>query len=301
MTQPRIPVAPDAPTAARTGQERPAPEDDLGLRPPAGLSGAVPPAVPPAVQGVLFDLDDTLVDLKSAQLATFVEAVRVQTERDGAALPGRAAMEAAALHFAADVNGHYQRYIDGDLDFLRQRFARARDALEMLRVPSEPDPELWSEGYEAQVRQRWSLFEDVRPMLDRLAEAGIPWGVVTNNVEAYQRGKVSAVGLGDVSVVIGSDTAGAPKPDPAPFLAGCAALGVDPAHVLYVGDNPAKDGAGARDAGLVSLLVLRPGAVPGDLGGGDGGTSSSAVPDGVWTCSSLAAVSRFVTRSEPLL
>ncbi|WOO97996.1 HAD family hydrolase [Micrococcus terreus] len=256
----------------------------------------------PQVRGVLFDLDDTLVDLRAAQLVTFEETVARQADLTGGTLPARDRVDAAALHFAADANGHYQRYVDGELDFLGQRFARARDALRMLGLAAEPDPDLWGpDGYERMLRSRWALFDDVPPLLSRLDDARIPWGVVTNNTEEYQRGKLAAVGLDQVQVVVGTDTAGAPKPDAAPFLAGCAGLGLDPADVLYVGDNPLKDGLGARDAGLVSLLILRPSAVPGDLGGGDGGTSTSQVPAGVWAGDSLESVARFVTGAKPLL
>ncbi|WP_431859676.1 HAD family hydrolase [Micrococcus terreus] len=256
---------------------------------------------PPRVRGVLFDLDDTLVDLKSAQLVTFEETAARQAELTGGRLPERDRVAAAALHFAADANGHYQRYMDGKLDFLGQRLARARDALELLGLATDPDPQLWGRVYEQRVRSRWALFEDVGPLLCLLDDSRIPWGVVTNNTAEYQRGKLAAVGLDQVQVVVGTDTAGAPKPDAAPFLAGCAGLGLDPADVLYVGDNPLKDGLGARDAGLVSLLILRPSAVPGDLGGGDGGTSTSQVPAAIWTGDSLESVARFVTGAKPLL
>lgn len=258
-------------------------------------------AEPPQVRGVLFDLDDTLVDLKTAQLVTFEETAARQAELTGGRLPDPDRVAAAALHFAADAHGHYQRYVDGELDFLGQRLARARDALDLVGLAADPDPDLWGRVYEQQVRSRWSLFDDVEPLLRLLDDARIPWGVVTNNTEDYQRGKLAAVGLDQVQVVVGTDTAGAPKPDPAPFLAGCAGLGLDPADVLYVGDNPLKDGLGAREAGLVSLLILRPSAVPGDLGGGDGGTSTSQVPEGVWTGESLKAAARFVTGPKPLL
>lgn len=262
------------------------------------------PAPAPAsrARGVLFDVDDTLVDLKSAQLATFAETIARQAELTGAALPDQDRMDAAALHFAADVNGHYQRYVDGELDFLGQRFARARDALQMLGITAEPDHQVWgAQGYEQSLRERWALFEDVPELLSVLEGRGIPWGVVTNHTEAYQRGKLAAVGLDRVQVVIGTDTAGAPKPEAAPFLAGCRGLGVDPSEVLYVGDNPEKDGRGARDAGLISLLVLRPGTVSPAVGGGDGGTSSATVPEGVWVVEGMAQVARFVTAAGPLL
>lgn len=58
-------------------------------------------------------------------------------------------------------------------------------------------------------------------------------------------------------VVIGSGTAGAPKPDAAPFLAGCEQLGTDPGRTLYVGDNPINNVVGAKNAGLLAVLLDR--------------------------------------------
>ncbi|GAA0202725.1 hypothetical protein GCM10009526_26700 [Glutamicibacter creatinolyticus] len=93
--------------------------------------------------------------------------------------------------------------------------------------------------------------------MGRLTALGIPFGAVSNNVEAYQREKLRLAGLGMFEVVIGSDTAGAPKPDAAPFLAGCEQLGTDPGRTLYVGDSLINDVVGARNAGLPAVLLDR--------------------------------------------
>lgn len=210
----------------------------------------------PVVDGVLFDLDDTLLDLRGAQLPAFAETVRAQWPDAPPAEAG--VFVRAADHFAADRSGHYQRYIAGELDFAGQRLARARDALAVLGAPgavAEPDPALWRDEYEVRVRAHWALFDDVVPTLATLRSAGVALGIVTNNVEAYQRAKADALGLEWVDVLIGSDTAGAPKPDPAPFLAGCARLGAEPGRTLMVGDSLTHDVAGARAAGLVPVWM----------------------------------------------
>ncbi|WP_295015625.1 HAD family hydrolase [uncultured Micrococcus sp.] len=214
------------------------------------------------VEGVLFDLDDTLLDLRAAQLPAFAETVRVQWPQ--APDEGSAAFAGAAEHFAADLGGHYPRYLAGELDFLGQRLARARDALARLGAPAdrtEPDAGLWTDGYEKRVRSHWRVFDDVVAALAGLRAAGVGVGIVTNNVEAYQRGKADAIGLADVAVLVGSDTAGAPKPDPAPFLEGCRRLGLPPERVACVGDSLENDVRGAQAAGLVPVWLRRP--VPG--------------------------------------
>ena len=64
-------------------------------------------------------------------------------------------------------------------------------------------------------------------------------------------------GLKRIELVVGSDTAGAPKPDPRPFHEGCRLLGTEVNETLYVGDNPINDVQGALEAGLQAVLINR--------------------------------------------
>ncbi|WP_279402105.1 HAD family hydrolase, partial [Arthrobacter sp. JCM 19049] len=86
---------------------------------------------------------------------------------------------------------------------------------------------------------------------------GVSFGDVGNNVAAYQREKLRLAGLDMFEVVIGSGTAGAPKPDAAPFLAGCEQLGSAPGRTLCLDDNLINDVVGARKAGLPAVLLDR--------------------------------------------
>ena len=51
-------------------------------------------------------------------------------------------------------------------------------------------------------------------------------------------------------VVVDSTRVGFTKPDARIFRHATAALGVDPAHVTFIGDSPTRDMAGARGAGM---------------------------------------------------
>ncbi|MDO4239247.1 HAD family hydrolase [Micrococcus sp.] len=259
------------------------------------MTAAPAPGTPatPAVAGVLFDLDDTLMDLRAAQLPAFTETVRAQWPE--APEEGAPAFAAAAEHFAADLGGHYPRYLAGELDFLGQRLARARDALALLGAPAdreEPDAALWTDGYEERVRAHWRVFDDVVAALAGLREAGVGVGIVTNNVEAYQRGKADAIGLADVAVLVGSDTAGAPKPDAAPFLEGCRRLGLDPADVACVGDSLENDVRGAQAAGLVPVWLCRPATRAGEAGGAGPGVEAPVwdAAERTWRITGLGAL-----------
>jgi len=206
------------------------------------------------VEGVLFDIDDTLVDLRTAAIDGFL----AMTASELGQVPVPRLREIAA-DFADDGAGAYERYMAGELTFLEQRMLRVKRAYAFAdsQAPGPEALQSWVRRYEELVQAAWKPFDDVLPHLEVLDALGVPFGAVSNNVEAYQRNKLRLAGLGRIEVVIGSDTAGAPKPHPAPFLAGCAQLGTSPDVTLYVGDNPINDVAGAHAAGLPAVLVDR--------------------------------------------
>lgn len=224
------------------------------------------PATVPALPrvGVLFDVDDTLVDLRGAMHETLLHVAG-----DDLVGVNRRGRRAFVEHFSMDAAGHYASYVRGELDFATQRYRRLQGALASLGRDCTRDPGEFNARFEEMVRAQWAPFADVAPTLEALRQWGVPIGAVTNNVEHYQRGKLGATGLECFEIVIGSDTAGAPKPDPRSYLAGVGALGSDVAHTLMVGDNPEHDVAGARAAGLRAVLVDRWGRYP------DGGGVSS--------------------------
>lgn len=169
------------------------------------------------------------------------------------------AREHIARDYADDGAGAYERYMSGELTFLGQRAERIKRAygLANLQAPAAEALGAWSTEYERSVRSMWEPYPDVHACLDSLDALGIPYGAVSNNIESYQRDKLVVSGLGRIDLVVGSDTAGAPKPDPRPFHAGCRLLGTEIHETLYVGDNPINDVQGALNAGLQAVLINR--------------------------------------------
>ncbi|WP_418909129.1 HAD family hydrolase [Glutamicibacter endophyticus] len=219
--------------------------------------------VAPKIEGVLFDIDDTLVDLRQAAIDGFIATLG----QAGAHLEPQQ-LRVIAEDFADDAAGAYERYMAGELTFLGQRQVRVDRAYRQagLPAPSGTDIERWASDYENRVQSQWRPFTDVHAHLDVLSSLGLSFGAVSNNVESYQRNKLLRSGLTDFAVVVGSDTAGAPKPDPAPFLEGCRQLGSTPQTTLYVGDNPINDVVGAQTAGLRAVLLDREGSHIGHRG-----------------------------------
>lgn len=222
----------------------------------AGLDG---------VRGVLFDIDDTLVDLEFAMTS----ALRGVSEH---LLPGldEAGWERFGRIFTRETTHYYDRYLAGELSFNEQRLLRGRAALGHFGVELEEGEQAhhWVSSYASLQHSYIRAFDDVAPLLDALDAAGVPYGAVSNNVHDYQRVKLDAAGLGRIGVLVGTDTIGVPKPDPAIYLEGVRRLGTGPGETLYVGDNRLLDAEGSTAAGLLGVWLNRAGepAAPGFAG-----------------------------------
>jgi putative hydrolase of the HAD superfamily len=221
---------------------------------PSKAEGAVLDTPFGAVRGVLFDIDDTLVDLEYSMTT----ALREVSEH---LLPGldQAGWERFGRIFTHDTTHYYDRYLAGELTFNEQRLLRGRAALGHFGVELAEGEQShqWLNAYVEKQPAYVKPFPDVMPLLDRLDVAGIPYGAVSNNVHDYQRAKLDGAGLERVLRLVGTDTLGVAKPDPAIYLEGVRLLGTDPAHTLYVGDNRLLDAEGSTAAGLLGVWLNR--------------------------------------------
>jgi len=99
------------------------------------------------------------------------------------------------------------------------------------------------------------LYDGVSDLLAFLDESLIPWGVVTNKVEALTIPILKAAGLGArTSCVVCGDTLARSKPDPAPVALACAMLKVRAINTLFVGDD-VRDIQAGRAAGTQTAAV----------------------------------------------
>lgn len=201
-----------------------------------------------AIRGVLFDLDDTLLD---GDLAW-----RSGMDTMLACCPG--VDRAAALQaWDAACREHYPRYLAGELTFEQGQAARIRSWADRVNVVVEPGAELsWFGTYFAGYKAGWAAFGDAVPCLRALE--GMRLGVITNGEGDQQRAKLTAIGLGAAfEVVVASGEAGWAKPDPRIFHLAAARLGLPPGRCLFVGDQRESDALGALDAGMQALWLNR--------------------------------------------
>jgi putative hydrolase of the HAD superfamily len=103
---------------------------------------------------------------------------------------------------------------------------------------------------------RWSLYEDVIPVLDCLKEQGWTHAIVSNHVPELQD-ILTHLGLSDlISEVINSALVGYEKPHPQIYRIALEKMG-NPTEVWMIGDNIQADVLGAESAGIKGILVRK--------------------------------------------
>ncbi|MEH3021488.1 MAG: HAD-IA family hydrolase [Pseudomonas oryzihabitans] len=97
-------------------------------------------------------------------------------------------------------------------------------------------------------RQQVTLFEDVHPTLERLADR-YTLGVLTNG-----NADVHTIGLADYfRFALSAEQLGIGKPDPTPFREALRLSGIPATAAVHVGDNPLDDVQGAQAAGIRAI------------------------------------------------
>jgi putative hydrolase of the HAD superfamily len=106
---------------------------------------------------------------------------------------------------------------------------------------------------------RFAPYPDAPPLLAHLAAAGVP-AVVVSDWDVSLHDHLRALGLADgVAAVVVSAAVGATKPDGRVFRAALDAVGAAPGDAVHCGDDPRRDLAGARAAGIRGVLLDREG------------------------------------------
>jgi phosphoglycolate phosphatase len=184
---------------------------------------------PQPLAGVFFDLDGTLVD----------------SARDM-----HDALAALCLEHGLRVPTY---------ETVRETVSRGARAVLRCAVSDEARVEAvlprFLELYVATGMVHTHAFEGIDDLLAQLEARDVRWGVVSNKAAALVNLVLGKLGYdGRAAAVVGGDTLPQRKPDPAPVLHACAQAGVDPAHCVFVGDDP-RDVEAGRAAGLYTVAA----------------------------------------------
>ncbi len=99
---------------------------------------------------------------------------------------------------------------------------------------------------------------DIKPTIMELSQRGYTLGIIANTLSKTEIPHwLEEDGLAQYfkSVILSSNF-GRRKPDPYIFLEAARLAGVEPVRCAYVGDNPSRDIAGAREAGYGMVVIL---------------------------------------------
>lgn len=185
-------------------------------------------------RSITFDLDGTLLDT----VADLAEACRLML---------------AELEAPPRSEAEIRRFVGRGMVVLVER---------CLTWTTPPDAALLARGiaafqhHYATVNGRQAqFFPGVREGLAAWQATGLPLAVVTNKPAAFTGPLLERTGIAHYfSAVVSGDTTPHRKPHPAPLLHACAALGVDPAANLHIGDSK-HDIETARNAGCAVYCV----------------------------------------------
>ncbi len=242
-----------------------------------------------ALDGVLFDIDDTLVNTRAAFGAAMDGIARVYLSH----LPEDRLGEVLAL-WRRDPDGHYRAYTRGEISLEEQRRLRANQLQTAFGAEPLTEDEFvaWDEVFEASYRAGWVAHDDALETVAAVSSLGLRVGALSNATTEHQLPKLEATGLGHVPMLVGLDTLGFGKPDPRVFLEACARLGTDPSRTLYVGDELDLDARAAVRAGLYGAWLDRPGTRRGGVHQEDPAAASA---DGVVVLSGLDQLTGYLT------
>jgi 2-phosphoglycolate phosphatase len=184
------------------------------------------------IEAVLFDLDGTLID-SAPDLGAAADKMR--TDRGLSSFP--------LLHYRPMAGAG----------------ARGMIGLALGLTPEHPEFAVLKEeffvNYEACLTARTYAFDGVAEMIDRLDQAGLKWGVVTNKAERFALPLTRCMPLfATAATVVCGDTTPHAKPHPAPLLEAARQLQIEPGRCLYVGDDE-RDIVAGRAAGMPTVAA----------------------------------------------
>ncbi|MCP4691634.1 MAG: HAD family hydrolase [Desulfobacterales bacterium] len=196
-----------------------------------------------------FDLDNTLIDRDHA----FLEYAKRFIDRYPDSGKPADANRLIEEILAADNHGRRDR------DQFNRWMARRFPLLNMS------PRDIWND-FTARILDH---IEPSRPVIRLLADLQrrYPLFVITNGSGALQRGKLDKSGVARFfKIVFISGETGVAKPDPRMFEMAAEAVRLDPGEMLYVGDDPIRDMAGAAAAGMsicwISMNLPAPPGMP---------------------------------------
>ncbi|MBW9091058.1 HAD family hydrolase [Rhizobium wenxiniae] len=204
---------------------------------------------PPAIAGILFDKDGTLIRYDESWGPVNREAARI-------AAAGNAALEPVLLLAGGMDPDTGKTMADsllaaGNSAEIAEGFVAAGSPLDVADLTSELDALfLRAAEFSVPVADLPSVFSDLKAR-------GLKLGIASSDNEKAIRRMAESFGIaGHVDFIAGYDSGFGTKPQPGMMLAFCKAVGLQPAEVAMVGDNNHDMHMGRAAGAGLNLAVL---------------------------------------------
>ena len=206
----------------------------------------------PPIKAILFDLDDTLLDGKTAQnkaLNDFKESFQGLKQIEKAELEEK---------WREITLKHYDTYQKGIITFEESRIRRMKDLFLLIgeHISDEEAKERFK-VYKSLYEKNWTAFNDVIDVLEKVKHS-YKLAIVTNGDSVQQREKLDKIGITKYfdQITISSEV-GSAKPDKEIFEVTCNKLHVKPEECVMIGDKFKVDVTGGRNLGMASIWANR--------------------------------------------
>lgn len=205
------------------------------------------------LQGIFFDIDDTLYSTTAfaerARRASIEQMIRMGLDIDPE--EGYQELVEVIREFSSNYGGHYGKFLN------RQPESALRGKHLGLLIAGAVV------AYHETKFRYLKAFDDVLETMKLLATGSdLVLGIITSGLRIKQSEKLVRLGVWpflDQNAIFITDEVGIGKPNPKLYRRACDAMGLDPAKVMYVGDNPVNDVHPANQTGMVSVWNKREG------------------------------------------
>lgn len=205
------------------------------------------------LQGIFFDIDDTLYSTTAfaerARRASIEQLIRMGLDIDPE--DGYQELVEVIREFSSNYGGHYGKFLN------RQPESALRGKHHGLLIAGAVV------AYHETKFRHLKAFDDVLETMKLLATGtDLVLGIITSGLRIKQSEKLVRLGVWpflDQKAIFITDEVGIGKPNPKLYRRACDAMDLDPAKVMYVGDNPVNDVHPANQTGMVSVWNKRKG------------------------------------------
>lgn len=204
------------------------------------------------IKAIFFDLDDTLVNSRNAEIKAACEFKKKFPEFDN-----MEDKEFEELWHKIAIE-QYERYSKNEISYERHRIDRVKSLFSKFNIEKNDDEarqifNIYLELYE----KNWKLFDDSKEVLEKL-KGNYKLGLITNGDSNQQRKKISLTEIGDYfSNIIISSEAEVSKPNKKIFEIACEKIEEEPQNCVMIGDSYKLDIQGAENYGLNAIWINR--------------------------------------------